>query len=92
MHARVVLVRGGAVVASWPVADHERVDLDLVDRLARAHVEARRHGYAIELHDVGDDLSRLLELVGLHLQMGGQAERGEQIGVEEVVVPDDPVA
>ena len=45
-------------------------------------------------------LLELLELVGLSDlvteaglgQMDGQAEGREQLGVEEVVVPDDPVA
>ena len=90
MHARVVLVRRGKVVATWPVASHHRVDLELVDRLARAQLAARRAGYALRLEEVAEDLGRLLELVGLGVEMLGEAELGEEIGVEEVVVTDDP--
>ena len=92
MHARVVLVCRGEVVATWTVPSDHRVDMALVDRLARARLAARRAGCALRLEDIADDLRGLLELVGLGVEMGGQPERGEEAGVEEVVVTDDPVA
>ena len=78
------------------------VDLALVDELARLQHAARALGCSIWLRHACPELLALLELVGLadvvpsgprpRLQVGGQAEGGEQPGVEEVVMPDDPVA
>ena len=55
---------------------------------------ARRQGCTLWLRRACPDLIQLLELVGLAgvLQVGREAEGLEQGGVEEVVVPDDPVA
>ena len=71
-----------------------RIDLEVVDELARVQLAARRIGCSIRLRDVREDLVELLDLVGLRgaLQVLGQAECGEQRSVEEVVVTDDPVA
>lgn len=85
--ARVVIVHGGAELASWPV---DGSGLALVEELARLAVAARRAGYAVRLRDVDPDLARLLGLAGLS-EVFGQPEVPEQSGVEEVVVPDDPV-
>jgi hypothetical protein len=93
--AEVVLLRDGAEVASWPLlCEGGRVDLAAVDALARCQLEARRHGCTVWLRHACPDLIELLQLVGLIgvLQGGGQAEGFEEGGVEEVVVPDDPVA
>ena len=99
--AEVVLVHGDVEVASWALLWPGRPDLALVDELARLQHAARRLGCSIWLRHACPQLSALLELVGLadvvpsragRLQVGGQAEDGEQPGVEEVVVPDDPVA
>ena len=70
------------------------VDLAIVDELARVQLGARRMGCSIRLRDARKELVELLELVGLcgALQVLGQAEGGEEAGVEEVVVTDDPVA
>jgi hypothetical protein len=88
----VALLREGVEVASWPLLCHDgRVDLGAVDALARVQLEARRRGCTVWLRRACPDLIALLELVGL-LQVIRQAERLEQGGVEEVVVPDDPVA
>jgi hypothetical protein len=97
--ATIVLARGDAEVASWPLAGSARPNLDVVDELARLHLMARRAGYTIRLRDACVELSGLLDLVGMPelatgvglRQVGGQAECGEQLGVEEVVIPDDPV-
>jgi hypothetical protein len=91
MEARAVLLDElGAVAASWPVDVRTPADLALVDRLARARLTARRAGYVLVLYDAPEELVELLDLVGLRVEMVGQPELGEQPGVEEVVVPDDP--
>jgi hypothetical protein len=93
--AEVVLLRDGAEVASWPLlCEDGRVDLGAVNAVARLQLEARRQGCTVWLRHACPDLIQLLELAGLApiLQVGRQAEGLEQGGVEEVVVPDDPVA
>jgi hypothetical protein len=40
-------------------------DLDLVDRLARLRLDARRHHCRLEIRTTDADLVRLLELAGL---------------------------
>jgi hypothetical protein len=109
--AEVVLLRDGAEVASWPlVCAGGRVDLRVVDALARLQLKARRQGCTVWLRDACPNLVELVDLVGLagvlevgqpareagpevspHLQVWRQAEGLEERGVEEVVVPDDPV-
>jgi hypothetical protein len=93
--AEVVLLRDGAEVACWPLrCDGGRVDLGAVNTLARLQLEARRQGCTVWLRHACPDLVAMLQLTGLAgvLQMCGKAERLEEGGVEEVVVPDDPVA
>lgn len=95
--ATVVLVRGGAELASWPLMACGAVDLAVVDELARVQLAARRMGCSIRLRDACKELVELLDFVGLRsplgpLQVLRQAEGGEEVGVEEVVVTDDPVA
>lgn len=93
--AEVVLLRDGAEVASWPlVCEGGRVDLGAVNALARLHLLARRQGCTVTLRHACPHLIELLQFVGLDgvLQVRRQAEGLEQGGVEEVVVPDDPVA
>lgn len=95
--ATVVLVRGDAELSCWPLRRAHRADLAAVDVLARLALAARRLGCAIRLRDVDPDLAALLVLVGLAEVAGlpGQvvreAEDGEELGPEEVVVADDPV-
>ena len=106
--ATVVLIRRDVEVASWVLPRSERRDLTVVDRLARLQLAALRAGCRIELRDVRAELAGLLNLVGLTPLMTSsaalpldpldgsgifrQTECCEQIGVEEVVMPDDPVA
>ncbi len=102
IHATVVLVCGRDEVASWPLTGEGCPDLAAVDALARLQLAARRLGCSIWLRHACPELSEILELAGLGdvliggaqgpLQVGREAEGGEQGGVEEVVVPDDPVA
>jgi hypothetical protein len=99
--AVVVVARRGIDLVSVDVAG--RADLALVDTLARLALAARRVGASLELRMAGPGLMSLLELVGLAealrwsrpavpsaLEPVGQPEDGEQAGVEEVVVADDP--
>lgn len=73
-----------------------RADLALVDQLAHLQLVARRAGGYIRLHGVDGELRALLQLVGLAEELGvevsGEAEGSEKGGVEEVVVPEDPVS
>ncbi len=98
----VVVVRNDVEVASWPLACSDRPDLTLVDGLARLQLAAHRVGCAIRLVEPSEALRELLHLVGLAdlllrpprlvVEAGGQPERGEELGVKEVVMPDDPLA
>ena len=93
--AEVVLLCDGAEVASWPlVCEGGKVDLRVVDALARLQLKARRQGCTVWLRHVCPTLVELVDLVGLAgvLQVGGQPECLEEGGVEEVVVADDTVA
>jgi ABC-type transporter Mla MlaB component len=98
--ALVVLARGDAEVASWPLPGCGRPDLAVVGQLVKLQLGARRLGCAIYLRDAPPALVELLLLVGLAdvvpcrpalRQVGGETEGGEQVGVEEVVVPHDPL-
>lgn len=92
--AEVVLLRGDEEVASWALLCPGKPDLATVDELARLQLAARRVGCSIWLRRACPDLLGLLRLAGLddRLEVLGEAEGGEEVGVEEVVVPDDPVA
>jgi hypothetical protein len=78
-----------------------RPDLALIDLLSRMHLGARRVGWSIRLADVCVELAELLELVGLSdvllgvaglcRQVGRESEGGEEVGVDEVVMPGDAV-
>ena len=89
------------VVVARP-ADFSQVapgpDLALVDALARLQLAAGRLGCSVRLRDVSEDLAQLLDLVGLPcgwggptlaVEAGGETEGGEELGVQEVVPPDD---
>jgi hypothetical protein len=72
-------------------------DLAVVEELARLQLAARRLGCSVRLRGACVELFGLLDLLGLSevaglcREVGGEAEGGEQVGVEEVVMPDDPV-
>jgi hypothetical protein len=86
-------------IVSWPVSNSAGRDLVLVDALARLQLEARRWGCAIRLLGAEDDVLGLVDLVGLKEVLVGssgrevarEAEGLEELEIEEVVVPDDPV-
>ena len=91
--AVVVVVTGGAEVPVWRAEVPPRADLAVVDSLARLHLAARRRGWSIRLQNPGQPLCQLLGLAGLRdlfVEVDGEAEGREELGVEEVVQPDDP--
>ena len=95
--ATVVLLRGDREVASWPLARDDRPALACIDDLAHLQLAARRLGYSIVVREAHSDLVELLGLVGLcgvlsGVEVGGQAEHLEQVGVEEEVQLGDPIA
>jgi hypothetical protein len=69
-------------------------DLGVVDALARLKLAARRLGCSLRVCNPSVELAELLDLVGLNLDLEvvGEAEGGEQVGVEEAVERGDPVA
>lgn len=75
--ALVALRRDGDEVLLGPVHGPEPCDLPFLDDLLRLHLAARRFGWAIHLSDVRADLLELVELVGLHDDLVGEA-RGRQ--------------
>ena len=94
----MVLLQGDEEVARWVLTCADQPDLDLVEEVARLQLAAMRAGCRIWLRHACPDLVGLLELVGLRevvgrprLQVVGEAEDLEEVGVEEVVMPDDPV-
>ena len=99
MPGRIVLLApGGIEVDSWALPERTRVGLGEIDELARMLLAAKRLGLTIRLQDPCQGLLALVRLVGLDeltvlgVEPVGKPERGEDLGTEEVVVPDDPVA
>jgi STAS domain len=100
--AAIVVVTDGEFELVVGRLVRRRIDLATVDALARLTLAARRQGLTIRLVDASPELRALLELVGLDglllagaesaLEADGEAELGEQLGVEEVVEPGDPPA
>ena len=88
-HATIVLTRRDDVVGTWTLMGEPRVDLALVNEVARWLLAARRLGCSIRLRDADRDLIDLLDLVGL-VEVCGQPVGLEQLGTEERVEPGDP--
>jgi hypothetical protein len=102
----VLLVHGTTVIAAWPLKNRpqgRQIDVAVIDDLARLQLAAQRLGFSIRLRHVGPELGALLHLCGLAqvlgaagpadlsvLEVGGEAEDGEEIGVEEDGQFDDP--
>ena len=82
--AMVVLARGDAVVASWPLPGCDRSNLALVDRLVRLQLAGRRCG-SIYLRDAPTELVALLDPGGVAgvvpcdrlRQVSGETEGGD---------------
>jgi hypothetical protein len=96
--ARLALVRGEADVGSGDLLAPADDALSTVDLLARWTLAARRTGCSLQVRQADADLAGVLDLAGLRdvvasvAEVVGEVERGEQLAVDEVVVPDDPVA
>jgi hypothetical protein len=78
------------------VVQTDKPDLALVDELARLQVCAQRLGWSVVMRVDSCELADLLDVVGLagvvSVEVVGETETREQrLGVEEVVMPDDPV-
>jgi hypothetical protein len=75
-----------------------RPDLATVNALARLQLAANRLGWTVRLRNPTAELCALLDFLGLAdvvalpLEPGGEAEGGEQLGVEEVVEAGDAPA
>jgi hypothetical protein len=87
------VVCGESEVISWPWEHDGPPDLSSVDELARLALAVRRLGWSVRVQDPSNALRELLDLVGLRLvvEVGGEAEEGEEVGVEKRVEPGDPV-
>ena len=76
------------------------VTLSTLDALARLQLAARRVGLDLRLADDEPELRELLRLTGLDgalgcvsvVELGREAEPGEEPGVEEVMEVGDPTA
>ncbi|WP_371577412.1 STAS domain-containing protein [Streptomyces sp. NBC_01314] len=88
---RVLLDATGTGVVVCDVAGIGPPTLGVIDVLARLQLAAKRAGGRIRLRDPGPALCALLRLVGLALDVEGQAEEGEPAGgVQEAVESGDP--
>jgi hypothetical protein len=94
----VVMIVDGDEVVVWEPPVGVRPNLDVIERLARLRLAARRRGYEVRLRDPCADMVALIKFVGLASVFGleeasveviGQPEGGEQPGIEEVVQPDE---
>ena len=95
--ARPLLVRGDLVVVV--LTGPGRVDLVLLDALARLALNARRCGGELQVRVESVDVQRLAELTGLSAVLplvtgSGQTRRepepGEELGAEKMVDVRDP--
>jgi hypothetical protein len=95
----VVILVDGVEVATRSL-DGRRVDLGLVDALARLHLSTRLAGGSMVLRRPPPELCELLDLVGLAgviegaagglpLETVRQPEEPEQVGIEEVLPGGD---
>jgi hypothetical protein len=99
--ATVVIVCGDSEVASWPFEATWRPDLTAVDELCRLELAARRLGWSVRVRNAPSELRQLLELVGLDdvvglcpeelvVEVGGEPEESEEVGIEKGMEPGDP--
>lgn len=92
-----VLARPEADNGAVVVVEHRgRCDLRTVCTLARYRLAARRFGWGIRILTTSDQLRALIAFVGLDrvlvLESIREAERSEELGVDEVMQPGDPSA
>lgn len=88
-HVRARLRPGGVVVCD--ARGIGGLGLGAVELLARLELTAMRAGGHIRVTGASPGLRALLELLGLRIQLGGEAEeREEAVRVQEGREPDDP--
>lgn len=85
-----VIDAGDTRRAQWVLAGADEPDLSVVEALACHQLAARRRGERVVIDQICPTLDALLAVAGLRGQMIGNAEEGEQLGIEEAVEPDDP--
>ncbi len=94
--ATVVVAIGGGREVVVSRLDDAVPDIALVGMLARLDLIVRRRGWRLRVRGASAALCELVELAGLavvlDLEPRGQPELGEEVGEEEVLQPDDPVA
>lgn len=88
----MVIGPGDVEVARWALDGRGCPDLAAVDGLARLALVARRQGCTIRVRDACTELAELVDLAGLRLEVVGQPEGGEEVRIDEGVVPDDPAS
>ena len=89
--AVAVLVRGEEELVLGRVSPP--FDLGQLDGLARLQLAVRQQGWRLLLREPCPTFRGLLDLTGLLdvlVESGREPERGEQLGVDEVVQPRDP--
>lgn len=96
MEAEVTLVCDGVVLARWSVPLSGRPALEVVDELAAVRLAAKRRGCEVQVSSPCA-LGAVLDGAGLlgSVEVVGQPEGLEELRVtevQEVVVPDDPIA
>ena len=93
----VVMIVDGAEVVVWEPPVGVRPDLAVIDHLARLQLQAMRRGCTLRMRNPCVDMLALVRLVGLAEMFGiadasvevqGNAERLEQLRVQEVVQPE----
>lgn len=92
----------GREMARWLLPPHALADIALIDELARVQLAAKRMGFEIHVRTADERLRELLDLAGLadviastgetSVEVRGQPEGGEEVGIEEETQRRDPVA
>ena len=94
------MIVDGVEIVVWEPPVGVRPDLAVIDHLCRLQLDARRRGHPLRLRNPCVDMLALVRLVGLAeafgvpdpdaplLEVVGEPERGEQLGVQEVVQPE----
>ena len=89
-----LVVDGGGSVELWRLDETALPFVTIVDVLCRLHLLARARGWRIVVRAPSPGFRTCLDLAGLDglisVEVGGEAEGGKQLWVEEVVQPRDP--
>jgi hypothetical protein len=88
----VLLVCGDVELARWTLLRSDRLDLPVLDELARWQLDARRMGCSVQLRSPSPELRGLLDLTGLSRVLrvvGGGADASGPGSVEVRREPED---